>query len=282
MKKFLHAAVRLLSGLLLGILVLEAVFRSNTTLLPHGIAAPLPVDPPLTDRWYEVRYADADIFYWQAEIVRPPAEDQLEALVHWRTDAFGFPNPAPVPATVDLVVLGRSYAMGAQTAEAWPSLLRDRYGYRVLNLSQTGAGLAEKQDFLERFGLPRNPRYAVIDVLPPIDIAAFRPAACVAVFHLTAAGWIFFRSESLTAAGRFIGGLFAGGQWFLLPECLLPVAAAAAAVWAVDGPAGDRPSSGRGFTRAVLAIAAAAAVAAIWLVQWATGGGGQPFLYGNF
>ncbi|MFN2298338.1 MAG: hypothetical protein ACK2UB_05775, partial [Anaerolineales bacterium] len=109
-----------------------------------------------------------------------------------------------------------------------------------------------------------------------------RPAACVAVFHLTAAGWIFFRSESLTAAGRFIGGLFAGGQWFLLPECLLPVAAAAAAVWAVDGPAGDRPSSGRGFTRAVLAIAAAAAVAAIWLVQWATGGGGQPFLYGNF
>lgn len=177
MKKYLLAAVRVLSGLLLGILVLEAVFRSNTTLLPHGIAAPLPVDPPLTDRWYEVRYADADIFYWQAQIVRPPAEDQLEALVHWRTDAFGFPNPAPVPATVDLVVLGRSYSMGAQTAEAWPSLLRDRYGYRVLNLSQTGAGLAEKLDFLERFGLPRNPRYAVIDVLPPIDIAAFRPAA---------------------------------------------------------------------------------------------------------
>lgn len=112
-----------------------------------------------------------------------------------------------------------------------------------------------------------------------------RPAACAVVFHLTAAGWIFFRSESLAAAGRFIGGLFAGGQWFLLPECLLPVAAAAAAVWAVDGPAGDRPSSassGRVFPRAVLAIAAAAAVAAIWLVHWATGGGGQPFLYGSF
>jgi hypothetical protein len=177
MRRFLFLIIQSGLGIILGLLLLEPVFRSNTTLLPRGIAAPLPVDPPLADRTYTVRYADADIFYWQASIVRPPEKDLLEAVVHWRTDEFGFPNPAASPATADLVVLGRSYAMGAQATEPWPSVLRDRYGYRVLNLSQTGAGLRQKRDFLERFGLPRSPRFAVIEVLPPFDILGYGPAA---------------------------------------------------------------------------------------------------------
>jgi hypothetical protein len=65
MKKFFLSAVRLLSGLLLGIPVLEAVFRSNTTLLPHGIAAPLPVDPPLPRRRF-------GRWMGRREIGRPP------------------------------------------------------------------------------------------------------------------------------------------------------------------------------------------------------------------
>ena len=177
MKRIAFFILALVPGLTAGVLLLEPVFRSNTTLLPRGIAAPLPVDPPLTDRWYEVRYTDADIFYWQSGIIQPPEEDLLEAVVHWRTDEFGFPNPAPVPAQVDLVVLGRSYAMGAQAVDPWPSVLREQRGYRVLNLSQTGAGIHEKQDFLTRFGLPRNPKYAVIEIIPPKDILGYGPAA---------------------------------------------------------------------------------------------------------
>ncbi len=176
MKRTALALPALLLGLTSGILLLEPVFRSNPTLLPRGIAAPLPVDPPLSDRWYEVHSSDADIFYWQADTVRPPDDDLLEAVVHWRTDEFGFPNPAPVPAQVDLVVLGRSYAMGAQAGEPWPSILRDQRGYRVLNLAQTGAGIREKRDFITRFGLPRHPRYAVIEILPAMDILGYRPA----------------------------------------------------------------------------------------------------------
>jgi hypothetical protein len=186
MKKAALALLALVLGLTFGILLLEPVFRSNTTLLPRGIAAPLPVDPPLSDRWYDVRYTDADIFYWQAGIIRPPEEDLREALVHWRTDEFGFPNPAPSPARVDVVVLGRSYAMGAQAEEPWPAMLREREGYRVLNLSQAGAGLREKQDFLTRFGLPRHPRYAVIDIVPPFDIIGYGPAAEPLVVHRAA------------------------------------------------------------------------------------------------
>jgi hypothetical protein len=172
---FCLAAASLLVGVLLGILILEPVLRSNTTLLPRGIAGPLPVDPPLTDQTYDVRYADADIFFWEAALIRPPVENKLEARVHWRTDEFGFPNPAPIPPRVDLVVLGRSYAMGAQAENPWPYILRQQ-GLRVLNLSQTGAGLGEKWDFLSRFGLPRGPRYVVIEILPPMDVLGYGSA----------------------------------------------------------------------------------------------------------
>jgi hypothetical protein len=171
--KFALAVFPLFAGAGLGFLLLELVFRSNTTLLPHGMAAPLPLDAPLTVREYDIRYENADIFYWEASLVRPPAENQLEARVRWRTDEFGFPNPAPVPSTVDVVVLGRSYAMGAQAENPWPDILRSWGGLRVLNLSQTGAGLSQKWDFLRRFGLPRNPRYVVIEILPPMDVLGY-------------------------------------------------------------------------------------------------------------
>ena len=104
------------------------------------------------------------------------------------------------------------------------------------------------------------------------------------VFHLVATGWILFRSDSLASALRFFSGLIAGGQWFLLPECLLSVAVSAIAIWVVDAP-GLRRFPGfllsSGFLRAVVSIAAATMIGAIWLLNWVTGGG-QPFIYGSF
>jgi alginate O-acetyltransferase complex protein AlgI len=112
-----------------------------------------------------------------------------------------------------------------------------------------------------------------------------RALAVLGVFHLTAAGWILFRSESLAAAGRFFAGLFAGGQWFLIPECALPVAASAAAVFVADAlgieslPPALRSS---GFLKRVLLTAPVVMIVSLWLLNWATGGGGQPFYYQNF
>ena len=107
----------------------------------------------------------------------------------------------------------------------------------------------------------------------------------VVVFHWVAAGWVLFRSDSLPAAVRFFAGMAAGGQWFLLAECLLPVAAAGVAIGLADAP-------GLGFLppavlssktlRSIVSVAAVFAIAAIWLLGWATGGGGQPFIYGSF
>jgi alginate O-acetyltransferase complex protein AlgI len=105
------------------------------------------------------------------------------------------------------------------------------------------------------------------------------------VFHLVGLGWILFRSESLPAAARFLAGMASGGQWFLLAECILPVAAAGIAVGLVDAPGLGRllPSGLSSRTvRAAVSIAAVLAIAVIWLLGWATGGAGQPFIYGSF
>jgi alginate O-acetyltransferase complex protein AlgI len=109
--------------------------------------------------------------------------------------------------------------------------------------------------------------------------------AVLSVFHLAAAGWVLFRSDSLPAAWRFFTGMVAGGQWFLTPECLLPVLASAAALAVVDAPGFRRVPAllaSSEFLRAVLSVAAAVAIGVIWLLGWAMGGGGQPFLYGGF
>ena len=105
------------------------------------------------------------------------------------------------------------------------------------------------------------------------------------VFHLVAMGWVIFRSDSLPAAWRFLEGMAAGGQWFLLAECALPVAAAGIAIALTDAPGLGLllPAvlSSKTLKSAVI-VAAVFAVAIIWLMGWATGGGGLPFIYGSF
>ncbi len=109
--------------------------------------------------------------------------------------------------------------------------------------------------------------------------------AGLAVFHLVGLGWVLFRSDSLPAAWRFLEGMAAGGQWFLLAECLLPVAAAAIAIALTDAPGlGILPPAllSSRLLQSMLAAAAVFAIAMLWLLGWATGGGGQPFIYGSF
>jgi hypothetical protein len=164
-------------GVALGILTLEATLRANPRLLLRGMALPVPEDPPLTVREYDVRPSDADVFYWIREQIRPtpPAADRVEAHVRFETDEFGFPNAGKLPSRIDVVVLGRSYSLGAQTEAPWPLQLARITGWRVLNLSQAGSGIDTKEAYLAQFGLPRHPRWVVVEVLPSMDVLDFRP-----------------------------------------------------------------------------------------------------------
>jgi hypothetical protein len=176
-KKLASAAVLLCSGILLGLGFLEVLLRLNSGLLLRGMAASSPVDQPIEKLVYDIHTSDADIFYWQKSSIRPiqPNEDRLEAQVTYFTDEFGFPNKPPLEKQVDVVILGRSYAMGAQAAYPWPRALADKGALHVFNLSQTGSGIWLKRDYLAQFGLPRHPQWVIIEYLPAMDILDNHP-----------------------------------------------------------------------------------------------------------
>lgn len=171
------AATKLSLGILAGLTLLEVTLRANPALLLRGMALPAPVDPPIQTQVYDVRSSDADLFFWVPDLIRPipPEADKVEAHVRYETDEYGFPNAAPLPARVDVVVLGRSYSVGAQSSDPWPRVLSRRGGYSVLNLSQGASGIDLKRAYLEDFGLLRHPRWVIVEVLPSMDIMGYTP-----------------------------------------------------------------------------------------------------------
>lgn len=175
--RLLLASFTFIGGLTLGLTALNLILHLNTGLLLRGMSAPAPVETPLIDQRYDVYKSDGDLFYWQSDQIRPipPDNNHLEAHVHYYTDEFGFPNQAPLLAQVDVVVIGRSYSMGAQSGYPWVRQLEALTGLKVLNLSQTGSGIQTKRQHLEWFGLPRRPRWVILEVLPSMDIIGYSP-----------------------------------------------------------------------------------------------------------
>ncbi|MBN1535552.1 MAG: hypothetical protein JW908_02385 [Anaerolineales bacterium] len=197
--RLLLAFTYILSGSFVGLLVLEGILRCNPTLLQRGIALISPIDHPLTTQTYDVRYSDADVFYWRPDLIKPiaAAEDQVEAHVVYETDEFGFRNQAPIPPAVEAIVLGRSISLAAHLAYPWTNLLESRMNRRFFNLSQPGSGIKEKATFLRRFGLPHHPHWVIIEVTPSLDFlgehtvpALFDQRMVVPVLQQLARSWI--------------------------------------------------------------------------------------------
>ena len=181
LKRLLLSFLNLAVGLALGLLLLEAVLWLNPRLLLRGMGVPAPIDAPLVSQHYVVRYSDADLFFWHTNLIRPiePGQDMAEAEVHFQTDEFGFANAGPLPPRADIVVLGRSYSLGAQAAMPWPRLVAEQSRQTVVNLSQAAAGVELKRSYLRRFGLPRKPKWIVVEVLPSMDVLGYSRSAAL-------------------------------------------------------------------------------------------------------
>jgi len=166
------ASLEILFGICAGVIILELVLGLNPKLLIQGMDTPLPVSPGVTNLKYSVRYSDGDLFFWQVGLIAPVEEhqDKIETYVNYWSDELGFPNYPPGIIDAEIVVLGRSYSMGAQASAPWPLQLEKKSGLGVLNLSQTGSGLFRKEDYLNRIGKPLKPQWVVLEVLPSLDI----------------------------------------------------------------------------------------------------------------
>jgi hypothetical protein len=171
-KNLFLALINIILGFSLGVLLVEATLWVNSTLLFRGMNLPAPVDPPLSDWKYDVKYSDADAFTWRPDLIRPvaPELDRIESHVEFTTDEFGFRNPTPLPDQEDVVVLGRSISLGAHLPAPWPEMFAKKTGLRVLNLAEPGGDINSRIDYLQSYGLPRKPHWVILEVVPSIDI----------------------------------------------------------------------------------------------------------------
>ncbi len=175
LQRFTLTMILMLIGLGLGVTVLELTLRFNPALIPKGVSPIAAIDPPLLTQTYDISYLDGDAFYWNPELVKPltAQDNKIQAHVVFETDEFGFPNHGPLPQTVDIVVVGRSYSMGSQTDVSWSQRIRQQTNWKVLNLAQISSGNDVKLHFLQQYGFGRHPRWIIVEVLPLLDIIPY-------------------------------------------------------------------------------------------------------------
>ena len=171
------ASLKLTLGMILGLLLLESIFYVNPHLLPHGIPGPAPSDWPLTQQEYDVYYTDADIFVWRPDLIAPvpPDQNQLEGHVILTADQFGFRNPPPLSEKTEYVVVGRSWSLGAQIAQPWPEFFAQKINQPVLNLSQPSSSIEQRQAYIQKYAVHRNPTWLIIEIIPSLDVIGFQP-----------------------------------------------------------------------------------------------------------
>jgi D-alanyl-lipoteichoic acid acyltransferase DltB (MBOAT superfamily) len=122
----------------------------------------------------------------------------------------------------------------------------------------------------------------IADTLPVLKASAWKPLRIFLTFHLICLGWIFFRSESLTMAMRFLGRLFSG-PWDWTPALTLAGTglSACAAGQLAAAFLHARRASGRGFG-AVWDAAGLAAMAVGMVFAFIYSTESAPFLYFQF
>ena len=101
-------------------------------------------------------------------------------------------------------------------------------------------------------------------------------------FHLVGLGWVLFRSESFTAAGRFLQGMLAFQQMEWMGVFLPPVLAALGLSFALDVLATGLVRLPGGKFRHVLVVSLLVLLIGLALLDLARGGDVRPFIYGQF
>ena len=204
----IKAVFVLFGGLLLGAAALEAILRLNPALLFGEMSAPVPLHPPLQTIVYDVYASDGNIYHFQPKLVRPilPGEDRIEAHVTYQSDEFGFRNPAPLPPEMDIVVLGRSFTLGAEVDQPWPALLAGQTHFQVLNLAKSFSNAATKEQLFRKYGLPRRPWLVIIEVAPLLDVLEYEPLE----YEPAADGQLYVHEMLFPLGQTFLIRAFAG------------------------------------------------------------------------
>jgi hypothetical protein len=167
----------LVSGAMLAAIDAMLGWMLRRSLLPAGLAAQihgtstytrlvadaLPTREPGLDVTYPVdRESYGDLIDKGQVATGVPSGDGIEE-VRLLTDAFGF-RAVQHHEGCDVLILGDSFTEAANLGErdAYPLILDRQRPERICNLSIAAVGTLQQRDFLERWGIPRSPRWVVL------------------------------------------------------------------------------------------------------------------------
>ena len=111
-------------------------------------------------------------FRRKANIKWEGAPGDVEAAIHYRTDANGFHNPPDVADQVDIVFIGDSYTEAAQVDEddCFARRIGAELGRSVVNLGRGAYGPPQERIVLEKFGMAYQPDVVVWQVFEGNDL----------------------------------------------------------------------------------------------------------------
>lgn len=105
----------------------------------------------------------------------PPGYGAVELVMSY--DAEGFRNAQDL-AQCDIVAVGDSFTEGSRVRdeESWPARLMQQSGLTVCNLGISGYGPPEYVAAVDRYGLPKKPKYVICMVYEGNDFRSARTA----------------------------------------------------------------------------------------------------------
>ncbi|HKQ48301.1 MAG TPA: hypothetical protein VJZ71_09560 [Phycisphaerae bacterium] len=105
----------------------------------------------------------------------PPGYGTVELVMSYDTEGF---RNARALAQCDIVAVGDSFTEGSRVRdeESWPARLMQQSGLSVCNLGISGYGPPEYVAAVERYGLPKKPKYVICMVYEGNDFRSARTA----------------------------------------------------------------------------------------------------------
>lgn len=105
----------------------------------------------------------------------PPGYGTVDLVMSF--DAEGFRNPVDLQQ-YDIVAVGDSFTEGSRVRdeEAWPARLMHENGLRVCNLGISGYGPPEYVAAVQRYGLPKKPKFVICMIYEGNDFRSTRTA----------------------------------------------------------------------------------------------------------
>ncbi len=171
MKKWLGRLALILFGLLMAVVMLEALLRLMPGFLPPNLQLALRVRDTVAQR-SQLFYEDSDL----GHVLKPGLNAEVDMLgefsFHVQTSDLGLGGPGfrdqdvQIPAYAVAIGDSFTYGLGVEEPATWVARLQDDLGEEVVNLGQPGIGPVRENRIYQQYGRRLQPQVVLWMVVP--------------------------------------------------------------------------------------------------------------------